>query len=617
MLKSASIKGLTYAAVLAAVSLTSGTISAYEPREADHLPPGAFGCGTQERYELEVLSLGEVPERSPEACPQQGSCDDPAYRNAFTPTPSHPILYIRMIVHVLAEDDGSAPISTDQETWDHINRLNADYAPHNIQFVAQINHVNASVWRSLSEAEINDMKSSTAIEPSKYLNVWATTVEFSYSFGTFPWSSNRLLSTGGIVMGGFHWVFGPTSTFAHEVGHCLGLWHTFHGVEEVAECGSCYEYVGAPDGDVLGDFCSDTPPTPEWGTCSNATGSDPCSSLPWGYTMPENMMGYTTSTCRTTFTSQQAARMRCWSIDRVESWILPFYITASSTFGPAPLEVEFEGMTYKSATGWDWEFGEGGTSSDQAPTYTYNQPGLHTVGTEMITSAETYVDSFPGLISAYADTLRIEDAQMQSPIATAQVYAHNYLPLSEIVFTITWSGPFLIKFDSASTVGLRTAYFEKPTIPAYDGSGKRAAVKLVASDDGSAPFLLPGDGPVATLYFTDTGFASAGTNPIAFGKIGSYEEKLITYAGEYQPEVIDGSLSAGCCLPPSVGDCDQSGAVDITDISILIDNQFLSLTPLVCEAEGDVDFSGVVDITDLSILIDNQFLTLSPLPPCP
>jgi hypothetical protein len=38
---------------------------------------------------------------------------------------------------------------------------------------------------------------------------------------------------------------------------------------------------------------------------------------------------------------------------------------------------------------------------------------------------------------------------------------------------------------------------------------------------------------------------------------------------------------------------------------------------LTCEQEGDVNFSGRVDITDLSIVLDNQFLTLTPLPPCP
>jgi len=81
--------------------------------------------------------------------------------------------------------------------------------------------------------------------------------------------------------------------------------------------------------------------------------------------------------------------------------------------------------------------------------------------------------------------------------------------------------------------------------------------------------------------------------------------------------LVISQTGAGCCIPPTVGDIDQSGGVDITDISVLIDNQFLTLTPLICEEEGDVDFSGTVDITDLSLLIDNQFLTLTPLPPCP
>jgi len=88
---------------------------------------------------------------------------------------------------------------------------------------------------------------------------------------------------------------------------------------------------------------------------------------------------------------------------------------------------------------------------------------------------------------------------------------------------------------------------------------------------------------------------------------------------------INPPASSTCCLSPTVGDCDQSGGVDITDISVLVDNQFLTLTPLVCEDEGNINYPGtgysttdmVVDITDLTILIDNQFLTLAPLPPCP
>ncbi|MCP4685303.1 MAG: S8 family serine peptidase [bacterium] len=64
-------------------------------------------------------------------------------------------------------------------------------------------------------------------------------------------------------------------------------------------------------------------------------------------------------------------------------------------------------------------------------------------------------------------------------------------------------------------------------------------------------------------------------------------------------------------------DCDPFDVVDITDIQTLVDNQFLSLTPLCCLEETDIDMSGFVDITDLMMLIDNQFLSLTPLPFCP
>ncbi len=61
------------------------------------------------------------------------------------------------------------------------------------------------------------------------------------------------------------------------------------------------------------------------------------------------------------------------------------------------------------------------------------------------------------------------------------------------------------------------------------------------------------------------------------------------------------------CCEYMVGDVDMSGGIDITDISVLIDNQFLTLTPLLCWGEADIDFSYSVDITDLQMLIDYMF----------
>ncbi|MCP4684411.1 MAG: glucose dehydrogenase [bacterium] len=109
----------------------------------------------------------------------------------------------------------------------------------------------------------------------------------------------------------------------------------------------------------------------------------------------------------------------------------------------------------------------------------------------------------------------------------------------------------------------------------------------------------------------------------AFGEDANGELYILEYDaldGKVHKIVPDGvpdqCSSEACCQGPTVGDVNQSGGVDITDISVMIDNQFLTLAPLPCDEEADVDFSGLVDITDLSILIDNQFLTLTPLPAC-
>lgn len=89
--------------------------------------------------------------------------------------------------------------------------------------------------------------------------------------------------------------------------------------------------------------------------------------------------------------------------------------------------------------------------------------------------------------------------------------------------------------------------------------------------------------------------------------VGGTAEKLLSF------EII-----VPCCVA-TVGNinCDPGDAVDISDIQALIDNLFLTLTPLCCYEEANVDFLGTVDISDLQVLIDNQFLTLTPMSPCP
>lgn len=135
----------------------------------------------------------------------------------------------------------------------------------------------------------------------------------------------------------------------------------------------------------------------------------------------------------------------------------------------------------------------------------------------------------------------------------------------------------------------------------FDGTNLTDFQDRTAELTGGSTFQIPGFGEDANgeIYILEYGSPN--------GKV----HKII-------PDGIESQCSLeSCCQGPTVGDVNQSGEVDITDISVLVDNQFLTLSPLICDQEGDLDFSSEVDITDLSILIDNQFLTLTPLPPCP
>jgi len=51
----------------------------------------------------------------------------------------------------------------------------------------------------------------------------------------------------------------------------------------------------------------------------------------------------------------------------------------SPTSGDAPLAVNFTDQTTNSPTSWSWDFGDGGTSTQQNPSYTYNTAGTYTV----------------------------------------------------------------------------------------------------------------------------------------------------------------------------------------------------------------------------------------------
>ncbi|MFC4722646.1 M43 family zinc metalloprotease [Geojedonia litorea] len=150
------------------------------------------------------------------------------------------------------------------------------------------------------------LKPMTIWDSTRYLNMWTVTLSGSNLLGyaQFPGGPT---DTDGVVMG--HQYFGSNDapgvnlngstpfdlgrTTTHEVGHFLGLFHTFQ------DEGSC----SAP-----GDFCDDTPAVlnPNYG-CPT-TIPDSCPADP-GLDMIENYMDYSNDACMNIFTNDQSARM--------------------------------------------------------------------------------------------------------------------------------------------------------------------------------------------------------------------------------------------------------------------------------------------------------------------
>jgi len=464
------------------------------------------------------------------------------------------------------------------------------------------------------------MKTATAFDPATWLNVWVTNVDYGYSFGTFPFDPDALEATGGIVMGHFHWS-GNFSAFAHEIGHCLGLWHNFHGVSEVSKCGPCYESVNASQRDRLGDLCADTPPTSVWYECSDATDIDSCSGLPWESTQPENCMGYTPVSCRNLFTPQQQGRMRCWFYDRLSGWLNGVMIHSDTLLGTAPFPVQITAVTSRQVDVWTWDMGDQSTENEPVASHTYATPGVYSVKLKIETPLGVFSDSVPDMVWVHADTASVARVLVNQPgPIRVDLSIHNFIPLSDITLPVTWSAVNNLQLDSISTVDLRGSSFDLQSLFDLDNTLRHALVRLTPGSAGEPSFLEPGNGPVAALFFTAPSDVT-GTSWIALSGYDEHTTRLVCGAGSYTPEVVGGAVIPPCCQE-RVGNPNGLGTfpyeVTIGDIQTLIVARFIEGTCdgyVDCISEGDVNQSGGtvptcedVTISDVQVLVNHLFI---------
>ena len=204
--------------------------------------------------------------------------------------------------HVITS--GTTGNLTDRQLRDQVSQMNAAYggsyggAATGFSWTfAGVDRTNNATWyASKSGGAEHAMKTALKVPGDNVLNVWTTDGPSYLGFATFPSWYKRSPQLDGIVLDyksfpggpyGSQYSLGKTAT--HEVGHWLGLLHTFQG--------AC---------NAKGDYIDDTPAeaTP---TSGCPAGKDTCTAP--GTDPIRNYMDYSYDSCYDQFTPDQADRM--------------------------------------------------------------------------------------------------------------------------------------------------------------------------------------------------------------------------------------------------------------------------------------------------------------------
>ena len=174
-----------------------------------------------------------------------------------------------------------------------------------------------------------------------------------------------------------------------------------------------------------------------------------------------------------------------------------------TSVGWSLFDVNFAGWAEKEILSWNWDFGDGEVSSEQSPMHTYSLPGYYDVSLEAITTTDdTLYRTRKGVIGCLADTLIASNLEAQSgEVVECIISLKNNTPVWSITIPIEYTGDLDIAYDTFSTIGCRTDYFETKAEINTDSWGKKLTIKLTKTVGNSLPALMPGDGSVLKLYF--------------------------------------------------------------------------------------------------------------------
>jgi len=232
------------------------------------------------------------------------------------------LLRVPIVVHVIADDGCATGNVSDAAVASQIAVLNEDYRANagagvdtRIEFFLATEDPQGAPTTGITRScnttwhrDRGDYWLSLAWDPTRYLNLYTNNANGARGYvpflpadpaGDVGQPRDRVVVN--FLAFGRNGPFPPYHqgrTATHEIGHYLGLFHTYYEGCGVADAPGCY---------TSGDRICDTQPNETFhkGCPADATG---CGGTPAPI---DNYMELTDDTCMTGFTAEQAQRMRC------------------------------------------------------------------------------------------------------------------------------------------------------------------------------------------------------------------------------------------------------------------------------------------------------------------
>jgi hypothetical protein len=152
------------------------------------------------------------------------------------------------------------------------------------------------------------------------------------------------------------------------------------------------------------------------------------------------------------------------------------------------------------------------------------------------------------------------------------------------------------------TLGARSKNFDFISEVYRNDAAFELVFEMTADTGTGSPLLAPGSGEIARIFFVLDSSAGIGqTASVEAPEISGYGLSLANVRVSYAPVIVPGSVTIQSGIR---GDADNSGEINIVDVSYIINYLYKDGPAPITVKAGDADSNEAINLLDATYLID-------------